>query len=97
MESDQCEFSLEIFRHGRAILDPIPAIDIQHVAQIPDFRSMNVATDDTGHAILSRILDHGVFVIGHVFHGRLGFQFDERGKRPVPKPKQPSHPVYPHV
>lgn len=77
MEFDQCEFSLEILRQGRAILDPIAAIHINHVAQIPDFRTMNVAANDTRHAILSCVLDHGVFIIGHVFHRRLCLQLDE--------------------
>ena len=77
MEFDQCEFSIEIFRQGRAIFNPIAAIHIDHIAQVPDFRTMNVPANDACHAILPRILDHGVLVVSHVFYGGLCLQFDK--------------------
>ena len=77
MEFNQCKFPFEIFGQRSAILDPIPAVDVEQVSQVPNLRPMNVAANHAGHPNLSPILDHGLLVILDVFHRCLRFQLDE--------------------
>jgi hypothetical protein len=67
------------------------------VAQVPDFRPVNVTADNAGHPHLSPILNHGLLIILDVFHRRLGFEFDERCKRPIAEPQEPPDPVDPGI
>lgn len=76
MVFDEGEFSVEIFRQRGAILNPIAAVHVNDVVQRANFGTMNVTANDTGHPALTTVLDQGGLIIGHVFHGGLGFHLD---------------------
>lgn len=97
IKSDQLKPPIEILRKRGAVFDPVTAIHIKHAADLADFRTMNVTANHAIHPALAAELDHRPFVVGDVFHRRLGFQFDIRGERPVPEPETPPDPVYPDV
>ena len=83
MEFNEGEFALEIFRQCGAVLDPVTAVHVKHIAEIANFRAMNVPANHAVHLALARELDHRVFIIRDVFHRGLGFEFDVGSERPI--------------
>ena len=85
MEVYQLNVAFEIFDQRRAALDPIAAVQISHVADELGFRAVDVAADDALCVMFARHLHNGLFVLGDVFHRRLGLVFEIRCERPVTK------------
>lgn len=97
MEFDETEFSVEVLDQRGAVFNPVTAIHVNEIANRPDFRSMNVAANDAGHPVLATELDQRRLVVGHVFHRRLGLEFDVRGKGPVAEPEYPPDAIDPDI
>ena len=85
MEVYQLNVAFEIFDQCRAAFNPIAAIQISHVADELGFCAVNVAADDALRVMFARHLHDGLFVLGDVFHRRLGFVFEIRRERPITK------------
>jgi hypothetical protein len=58
---------------------------------------MNMPANHAVHPALATELNHRVFVIGYVFHRRLGFEFDVGSERPVTKTQRAPQPIEPHI
>ncbi len=97
IKSNQLKLPIEILHERGAVFHPVTAIHVDHVAQVADFRTVNVTADHALHPALAAELDHRLFVISDVFYRRLGLQFDIRCERPVPESKTPTDPVHPDV
>jgi len=97
MEFDEGESAFEILDQRRAILDPVAAVHVKHVAEVANFRPVNVTANHARHAALARELNHRILVIGHIFHRRLRFQFDVARERPISETERAPRAIDPHV
>src|SRR6266568_206448 len=97
MEFYQLKVPLQILDQGSAVLHPIAAVQVEHAADLADFRPVDVAANDSINLTFASELDHGLFVVRDVFHGRLGLEFDIGSKRPVTKTQTSPNTVHPHV
>ena len=85
MEVHQFNLTVKIFNQRRAAFHPIAGIQINDVANVPDFRAMDVAANHALDILFPRRLHDRVFVIAHIFDRRLGFVFQISGERPIPE------------
>jgi hypothetical protein len=97
MEFYEGKFSVEVFRERGAILHPIARVHVEHIAEVANFRPMNVPADHSVHAALARELNHRILVIRHVLHRGLGFEFDEGSERPATKSQRAPRAIDPHI
>ncbi len=97
MEFYQLKVPLQILHQGGAVLHPIAAVQVEHVADLADFRPVDVAANDSIHLTFASELDHGLFVVRDIFHRRFGLEFDIGSKRPVTKTQTAPNPVDPDV
>lgn len=97
MEANEAEVAVEVLHQGRAVLDPITAVHVEHVPDLANLRPVDVPADHAGHSALAAELEHRVFVVGHVLHGALRAELDVRRERPVAEAEAAADPVDPHV
>src|SRR5262249_29838441 len=83
MESYEAEVAVEVLDQRRAVLDPVPAIHVEHVVDLTNLGPVDVSADHARHPALATELEHRVFVVGHVLHRALRAQLDVRRERPV--------------
>jgi len=97
MEFYQSEFSLEVLHQCGAVLHPISAIHINHIAHGADFRAMNVSANHAVRGALAAELDQCLLVVRDVLHRGLRFELNVRGERPIAKSKTSPDAVHPDV
>lgn len=97
MEFEEGEVAFEIFREGRAVLDPIAAVQVKQSADVADLGAMDVPADHARHLALARELDHRVLVVGDVFHRRLGLELDVGGEGPIAESQAAPRAIDPHI
>jgi hypothetical protein len=85
MEVDEFNFTVKIFNQRRATLDPIAGVQVNHVADIFNFRAMNVSANHAVNILFPRGLDNRVFVIAHIFDSGFGFVFQISRDGPITK------------
>jgi hypothetical protein len=73
MEFYEGKFSVKIFRQRSAVFHPIARVHVKHIAEVANFRPVNMPANHAGHSALARELNHRVLVIRHVFDRGLGF------------------------
>jgi len=93
MEVDELNPAVKIFYQCRATFNPIAAVQILNVADVFDFRAVNVAADHAVGLLVARHLRQGFLVFRDVFHGRLGLEFQIRRQRPVAETQRAPQPV----
>ena len=97
MEFNEGKFSVEVFRQCGAIFHPVAGVHVKHIAQVANFRPMNVPANHAVHPAFARELNHRVLVIRHIFHCRLGLEFDEGSERPITESQRAARAIDPNI
>ena len=90
---DDAHRAVHLLDQRGAALDPVAAVQVERVADLPDFRAVDMAADDTIDAAGGGEPDHGLFELGDVFHRRLGAELQIGRDRPVPESQPASNAV----
>lgn len=93
MKMNQSHCSIEVFHQCRAVLHPVAAIQIPHVADHLDLRAMDVTANDAIRLLFARHLRYGLLVVGGVFDRLLGLELQIRRQRPVTEPQTATNTV----
>jgi len=62
-----------------AALYPIPAVTIDHVVQLRDFRAVNVTTNDAIHAKAGGLIRNDLLEVADELHGILHLVLEKPG------------------
>lgn len=93
MEVDEFDLAVEIFNQSRATFNPIPTVQILQAINHLHLGTVDVAADDTIRSLIARHGNERVLIIGDVFDGGLGLEFQIRRQRPVAKTQRTAQPV----
>lgn len=90
MESDQFEFTVAVFHQRCAIFHPVATIHVEEVFDVADFRAVNMSANDAVDAMFAAALNQGALVVGNVFDGGFGFEFEVGSEGPVTEAQAPA-------
>ena len=74
---------VEMLDQSSAALDPVAAVTIKNIADLPHLSMVDVAADDALDPSAPRLGGHGFTKRADVFHGVLDAAFQIGGERPV--------------
>ena len=90
---NQFDFAVKMFDQRGAALHPVATVQIIHAVNFFDLRAVDVAADHAVRLVASRHGSQRILVFGHELDGGLGFEFQERSKRPITETHRAPQPI----